>query len=197
MAVDRQLIIDHVSKLRPESSESGTIHSFGVYLNQLPADFWMQFGERIAGAVPADLRDSVYYLLYKAGNECGYHTGFGIITSPEWDAIVAPTLDGSPEEVLHAAFAVLAGFGWAKAEIVELDPGEKMVIRAYDYYESDFVHYGKSDGLLAPMLCGISSAFMDLAYGAVYPAGEGTFTCQQVKGIERGDDYGEFVVTKA
>jgi hypothetical protein len=99
--------------------------------------------------------------------------------------------------VLHAAFAVVTGFGWAKAEIVELDPGEKMVIRAYDYYESDFVHYGKSDGLLAPMLCGISSAFMDLAYGATYPAGEGTFTCQQVKGIERGDDYGEFVITKA
>jgi hypothetical protein len=53
----------------------------------------------------------------------------------------------------------------------------------------------------AYMLRGICGAFMDLAYGGPYDktgkTGLNTFTCQQVKGIECGDDYGEFLVTKA
>lgn len=42
---------------------------------------------------------------------------------------------------------------------------------------------------------------MDLAYGGTYdPTGKtalNTFSCIQTKGIEAGDAYGEFVVTKS
>ena len=48
---------------------------------------------------------------------------------------------------------------------------------------------------------GVCVAFMDLAYGGDYdPTGKTglrTFQCEQTKGIECGDEYGEFVVTKA
>ncbi len=37
---------------------------------------------------------------------------------------------------------------------------------------------------------------MDIAYGDPYPNGYGKFTCVQTKGIEMGDPYGEFIVTK-
>ena len=48
------------------------------------------------------------------------------------------------------------------------------------------------------MISGVSRAFMDIAFGdAPYPNGLGKFKCEQTKGIELGDEYGEFVVTPA
>ncbi len=53
----------------------------------------------------------------------------------------------------------------------------------------------------AYMIRGVCAAFMDLAYGGEYnPTGQTglrTFQCAQTKGIECGDDYGEFVVTRS
>ena len=75
-----------------------------------------------------------------------------------------------------------------------------MVVRAYDYYEADVVSYGKSNKMSAYMIRGVCAAFMELAYAGDYdPDGGpiGTFKCEQVKGIECGDSYGEFIVTKA
>jgi hypothetical protein len=75
-----------------------------------------------------------------------------------------------------------------------------MVIRAFNYYESDVVKYGKSDKMNAYMIRGISAAFMALAYAGEYSPKDTNklhaFNCQQIKGIECGDDYGEFIVTK-
>lgn len=134
-----------------------------------------------------------------AAHDCGYHTGYGIITSDEWKAVVEPMIENAPEDVLHGAFAVFTAWGWAKAEIVELDPGKRMVVRAYDYYEADSTKFGATRKPSAYMVRGVCSAFMDLAYGGAYdPTGKtglNTFECAQVKGIECGDDYGEFVVT--
>ena len=110
-------------------------------------------------------------------------------------------LEGTPKDVLRGAFAVLAAWGWAKADIVELDPNQRMVVRAYDYYESDVVRYGAVRRPRAYMIRGIAAAFMDLAYGGPYdPSGASglrTFCCAQTKGIECGDDYGEFIVRRA
>ena len=143
------------------------------------------------------MKPAAEYLLVNAAHECGYHTGFGIITSEEWDAVVAPMIEQAPEDVLHGAYAVFTAWGWAKSEIVELIPGEKMVVRAYDYYEADVVQRGTLSNKAAYMIQGVSAAFMDLAYGEPYPNGLRTFKCEQTKGIECGDEYGEFVVTKA
>jgi hypothetical protein len=78
-----------------------------------------------------------------------------------------------------------------------LVPGEKMVVRAYDYYEADIKDIEEVKHPFAYMLRGISRAFMDLAYGdKLYPNGFGKFKCEQGKAIELGDEYGEFVVTK-
>ena len=110
-------------------------------------------------------------------------------------------IENEPEDILHGAFAVFTAWGWAKAEIVELDPGERMVVRAYDYYEADVVAYGASPKHSAYMIRGVSAAFMDLAYGGPYDpttkTGFRTFECVQTRGIECGDEYGEFVVTRS
>jgi hypothetical protein len=110
-------------------------------------------------------------------------------------------IENVPEDVLYGAFAVLTALGWGKAEIHELIPGEKMIVRAYDYYEADVVKYGSSKKPSAYTLTGVSAAFMDLAYGGQYDitgkTGLNTFTAKQTKGVECGDYYAEIIVTKA
>lgn len=196
MSFNRKKVIEDVSKIGVSNNEAGLIEAFGVYVNRLPTSFWREFGERIVTAVPEDLRSAAWHLLYNAGHECGYHTGYGIITSEEWASAVQPHVRKAPEDVLHGAYAVFTAWGWGKAEIVELIPNERMVVRAYDYYEADGANKGFRPSPLAPMITGVSAAFMELAYGGPYPNGFGSFYGQQSKGIESGDDYGEFVVTR-
>jgi len=201
MAINRQKIIDDLSQINIMGDENGLIPAFGVFVNQLPAKFWNKFADRLVNIVDPELLDAAEYLLVDAARTCGYHTGYGIITSDEWNAVVKPMVE-KVEDVLHGAFAVFTAWGWAKSEIVELVPGEKMVVRAYDYYEADTAVYGKAPRPCAYMIRGVCAAFFALAYGGEYDAKEvrnamRMFNCAQTKGIECGDDYGEFVVTKA
>jgi hypothetical protein len=201
MSIDRKRIIDALSRVEVSSTDDGLVPGFGVLVNRLPTRFWNAFAERLVRSVGPDLVPSAEWLLVNAGHECSYHTGYGIITSPEWEAVVAPMIEDAPADVLHGAYAVFTAWGWAKSEIVDLVPAEKMVVRAYNYYEADVVGYGLSKRPCAYMLRGVSAAFMDLAYGGPYDAtGQTalrTFACAQTKGLECGDDYGEFVVTRA
>ena len=200
MAIDRKKIIDQMSQIEILPDKNGIIEGYNVLVTQFPTAFWNSFAERLTSKVSDDLRASTEYLLYNAAHECGYHTGYGIITSDEWNAVVKPMIEKIPEDILYGAFAIFTAWGWADSEIVELIPGKKMVVRAYDYYESDVVQFGASKKMSAYMIAGVSAAFMELAYAGDYdPNGKpiGTFQCQQVKGIECGDSYAEFVVTKA
>jgi len=200
MAINRKKIIEDMSKLEIVGGANGLIEGFGVFVNQLPAAFWNGFGARLTAKAPPDLLEATEGLLVNAAHECGYHTGYGIMTSDEWNAVVKPMVENAPEDLLHGAFAVLAAWGWAATEVVSLDPGKHMVVRAYDYYERDAVSFGQAKRPGAYMLQGICAAFMDLAYGGSYDktgkSGIYTFTCRQVKGIECGDDYGEFDVVR-
>lgn len=194
-------IIEEMSKVKVLGNEEGLIPAFGVFVQQLPAEFWNGFARRIVNSVPEDLIEPAEVLLVNAAHECGYHTGYGIITSDEWKQEVSPMIEKAPEDVLHGAFAVFTAWGWAQSEVIDIIPNEKMVVRAYDYYESDVMLYGQAARPSAYMIRGVTAAFMDLAYGGEYdPDGKSgihTFRCEQTKGIEIGDDYGEFIVTRA
>ncbi len=203
MAIDRKKIIDDMSKVSVVANADGIIPAFNVLVNSFPADFWNEFTRRMMNAVEDDIKDAVEELLINAAHECGYHTGYGIITSKEWDAIVKPMVE-NVEDVLYGAFAVFTAWGWADAEITELIPGEKMVISSSNYYEADIADKfpgKKAPRLSAYMIRGVSGAFMDLAYGGDYDktgnSGIYTFRCKQTKGIELGDPYGEFIVMKS
>ncbi|HSV98985.1 MAG TPA: hypothetical protein VLI39_02360 [Sedimentisphaerales bacterium] len=199
--LNREKIVANMSKIQVRGDARGIIEGFNVFVTQLPAKFWNSFADRLVSKVEPEMVEATEYLLINAAHECGYHTGYGIITSDEWNAVVQPMVKNVPEDILHGAYAVFTAWGWANSEIVELIPGEKMVVRAYDYYEADVVAHGRSNRPSAYMIRGVSAAFMDLAYGGSYdPTGKTglrTFKCEQTKGIECGDDYGEFVVTRA
>jgi hypothetical protein len=200
MAIQRKQIINQMSQIEILPDANGIIEGYNVLVTQFPTTFWNSFAERLTSKVPSDMLHATEYLFYNAAHECGYHTGYGIITSDEWNAVVKPMVEKVPEDILYGAYAVFTAWGWADSEIVELIPGEKMVVRAYDYYESDIVKFGASKKLSAYMIAGVSAAFMELAYAGDYDnkgKAIGTYECKQVKGIECGDSYAEFVVTKA
>lgn len=195
MAIDRKAIIENMSKIQVEGNEEGLIPAFGVYVQQLPTDFWNEFAAKMVRSVRPDLVEHCEGLLIDAAHQCGYHTGHGIITSDEWNRVVGPMVEKVPEDVLHGAFAIFTAWGWADAEIVELVPEELMVVRAYNYYEADGAKKSGVNRPFAYMIRGVAGAFMDLAYGGPYPNGLYSYVCAQTKGIEVGDAYGEFVVT--
>ena len=196
MAVNRAKVIEELSKLRLEGNEEGLIPALGVYVQQLPADFWNRFSLTMVMSETGSVQREIEKMLVDAAQNCGYHTGYGIITSDDWNAVVGPMIDKVPEDILHGAYAVFAAWGWADAEIVELSPGERTVIRARSYYEADGAIRAGFKQRSAYMIRGVSAAFMDLAYGEGYPKGRGTFTCSQTMGLEVGDPHGEFVVTR-
>lgn len=193
MTVMRDKVVKDLVKVEVEANEDGLIPEFNVLVNQLPTAFWDEFADRIIAAAPADRHAAIEADLVECAHECGYHTGYGIITSEEFKSIVMPMVTEGAKDVLRGAYAVLTAWGWAKSGIVQIVEGEKMTIRATDYYEADG---HKSDRKVAFMIRGISTAFFELAYGEPYPNGMGKYQCDQLKGIECGDPFGEFVVTK-
>ena len=67
--------------------------------------------ERLVRSIDVDLLEAGEDLLVNAAHECGYHTGYGIITSEEWKAVVQPMIEKVPEDILYGAFAVFTAWG--------------------------------------------------------------------------------------
>lgn len=192
MTVMRDTVVKSLAKVRVQGDENGLIPEYDVLVNLLPVSLLNKFSERILAAAPADKKGMVEEGLVRAAYECGYHTGCGIITSDIFNEVVLPMVTEGEKDILRGAYAAFTAWGWAKSGIVQLKEAERMVIRANDYYEADSV----GEGLRAYMLRGLCQAFFDLTYADPYPDGMDTYVCQQTKGIEVGDPYGEFVVTK-
>lgn len=192
MTVMRDQVVKQLVKVEVGANEDGLIPAFNVLVNQLPAAFWNSVSERMMAIAPPERKADMEKALVNCAYECGYHTGYGIITSPEFQSVVMPMVTEGAKDVLRGAYAVFTAWGWAKSGIVQIKEGERMTVRAVDYYEQD----SGGEGKRAFMIRGVSSAFMELAYAAPYPNGMNTFTSDQTRGIETGDDYGEFVVTK-
>jgi hypothetical protein len=192
MAVQRDVVVNQLAGIEAKANDEGLIPAFNVFVNILPTTFWNGFSERFLAAVTPSRRDEAERGLVTCARECGYNTGYGIITSPEFKAVVEPMVTEGAKDILRGAFAVFTAWGWAKSGIVQIKEGERMIIRAMDYYEAD----GAPGDHRAFMIRGVSSAFFDLAYGIPYPNGLGTFDCVQTRGLESGDQFGEFEVTK-
>ncbi|MFH1138474.1 MAG: hypothetical protein V1816_20555 [Pseudomonadota bacterium] len=191
MTVQREIIVKQIVNLNTQSKD-GQIELFGLLLNRLPVAFWNTVSERLLKAVPADKREEVKAALIDCAVENGYHTGHGILSSPAFKALVGPMVTEGPKDLLRGLFAIFSAAGWAKSGIVQIKEAEKMVIRAVDYFEAD----GAPGEKRAFMIIGACAAFFDLVYGPPFPDGLGAFQCEQVAGIECGDPFGQFVVTK-
>ena len=192
MTVMRDQVVEQLVGIEARPNDDGLIPAFNVLVNQLPSTFWNTVAERMMALAPPEREDDMEAALVRCAYECGYHTGYGIITSPEFESVVMPMVTDGAKDVLRGAYAVFTAWGWAKSGIVQIKEGQRMTVRAVDYYEAD----SGGKGPRAYMIRGVSSAFFELAYADPYPDGMDTFTCEQTRGIEVGDQFGEFVVTK-
>jgi hypothetical protein len=192
MTVMRDQVVKQLVTIEANANEDGLIPAFNVLVNQLPTAFWNTVAERMMAITPPARKQEMEASLVNCAYECGYHTGYGIITSPEFQSVVMPMVSEGAKDVLRGAFAVFTAWGWAKSGIVQIKENERMVVRAVDYYEQD----SGGEGRRAYMIRGVSTGFMELAYANEYPNGMNTFTCEQTRGIEAGDEFGEFVITK-
>jgi len=192
MTVMRDQVVEQLVGIEARPNDDGLIPAFNVLVNQLPSTFWNTVAERMMSIAPPEREDDMEAALVRCAYECGYHTGYGIITSPEFESVVMPMVTDGAKDVLRGAYAVFTAWGWAKSGIVQIKEGQRMTVRAVDYYEAD----SGGKGLRAYMIRGVSSAFFELAYADPYPDGMDTFACEQTRGIEVGDQFGEFVVTK-
>jgi hypothetical protein len=193
MTVLRDKVVKDLVNITITSNQVGLIPNFNVLVNQLPTAFWNSFAERMMAAAPPERRADLEKGLIQCAYECGYHTGYGIITSEEFKSVVMPMVTEGAKDVLRGAYAVFTAWGWAKSGIMQIKEGENMTVRATDYYESDGA---KGTDKRAFMIRGVSTAFFELAYSDPYPNGMNKFSCAQTKGIECNDQFGEFVVTK-
>lgn len=192
MTVMRDQVVKQLVNIEAQANDDGLIPAFNVLVNQMPSAFWNTVAERMMSIVSPEREKEMEDALVRCAYECGYHTGYGIITSPEFQAVVTPMVTEGAKDVLRGAYAVFTAWGWAKSGIVQIKEGERMTVRAVDYYEAG----SKGKGPRAYMIRGVSAAFFELAYANPYPNGMDTFICEQTRGIEVGDPYGEFVVTK-
>ena len=202
MAIDRNKIIKNVSQIINFADTTGIIDDFDLYLTLAPVGLWNSFSQRLVNSVDPELVDATEYMLKNAAQECAYHTAYNIMQSPEWASIVKPmlTMGSFQEDAIHALCAFVSALGWGNIYIEELVPREKLVLRASDYYEANVITLGYARTPFAYMLTGVSAAFMDIIYGGPYEVtlqtGFGAYKSKQTKGIECGDEYGEFVVEK-
>lgn len=192
MTVMRDQVVKQLVQVEVKANDDGLIPGFNVLVNQLPCAFWNTVSERMMAITPPDRKQAMESALVNCAYECGYHTGYGIITSPEFEAVVTPMVTEGAKDVLRGAYAVFTAWGWAKSGVVQIKEGETMTIRAADYYEAD----SGGEGRRAYMIRGVSAAFMELAYAAPYPNGMNTFRSEQTRGLETGDQFGEFSVSK-
>ena len=111
---------------------------------------------------------------------------------------MTPMVENKEDQILGFV-AVAVAFGWGDLAIEELDPGEKLVMRASDSYEARgyLEQYGLAKSEKCYMLRGVTAAFMDLVYGGDYPDSCFTFAAQEPRCRAKGDPYCEFVARRS
>jgi hypothetical protein len=180
MAVDSRKIIEVASTLQITSNERGIMGAFGIYALMNYNEFYFKLVTRMTGKMDDTEAQLIERNLYDAVLECGYHTLHGVRTSMHWREHVLPMID-SPEDEVYALVAFTNIFGIGYIEVVELEPGEKLVTTVKNSYDAKryLQEYGLQRRGRCYMFNGCTASYMDLVYGPRYPAGMGTFISEE------------------
>lgn len=211
--VDEAAIIEAVADLDLTGNDEGLIPAFGLYLTRNYADYYNKSSFRFLYAVAEEMDsiDVAVELLAETGHLCGFYTFGGIMTSPEWDAVVEPMIETSADWI-HGMVAIINALGWGIWRVEELVPGRRLVIRAYDCYESlgHLRWFGEADRPVEFLVEGGATALMNLVYYGDVSEWDGVddakyydlfkdrggFDGRLTRSIATGDDYVEAVVTR-
>lgn len=211
--VDEGAIVEAVGDLDLSGDEDGLVQRFGLSLTRNYADYYNKASFRFVDAVERELGtlDPARTLLAEAGHISGFHTFGGFVTSPEWETLVEPRVD-SPRGRVHGMVAVANALGWGTWRVEELVPDERLVIRAYNAYESagHLRWFGEADEPVEFLVQGGARALMNLVYYGDVTDRDGTsrelyyelfrenggFDAAFTHSIAAGDDYVRVEVTR-
>lgn len=139
-AVDEAAIIEAVSGLplfgKSGLEDTGLIDAFGVVLTNHFADYYNHisyesyYGMLNAGMPLAQTQD----VFVQGGHICAFNTFGGIMSSPEWDAVVRP-MCRNDEDWIHGMIAIVNALGWGIWRVEKIVPGRELIIRSYNSYE--------------------------------------------------------------
>ncbi len=138
--VDEAAIIQAVSGLplfgKSGLEDTGLIDAFGVVLTNHFADYYnyisyeSYYGMLKAGMPLAQTQD----VFVQGGHICAFNTFGGIMSSPEWDAVVRP-MCRNDEDWIHGMIAIANALGWGVWRVEKIVPGRELIIRVYNSYE--------------------------------------------------------------
>ena len=216
-AVDENAIIQAVSGLplfgKSGLQDTGLIDAFGVVLTNHYADYYNRisyesyYGMIEAGMPVAQTQD----VFVQGGHICAFNTFGGIMSSPEWDAVVRP-MCRTDEDWIHGMIAIANALGWGVWRVERIVPGRQLIIRVYNSYEG--VGYKRmyplsNDKTLSFLVMGgvqgLAHLFWKIDikqrpqlnqefYANVFNSPENSFSVKQTHAIAAGDEYDRVVV---
>ena len=199
--VNMDAITDAISQMPLYGDDQGLIPGFGIYISNVPAQFYNQISYNFEAELAKkgkDAAESARTLLAFGGEVCGIHTFHGIMNSNEWEAMIAPMIKTKPDNIF-ALTAITNAFGWGNWYVEDIKPGKNMTMRAYNSYESLGYRemYGKSDVPRCYMLSGVAASFMELIFSpGTLESKFGKYFSEETMCIAKGDPYCEFVIEK-
>lgn len=167
-AVDRQAITRAVAEMPLPVNDEGLIPVFGVYASRLHADYYNRisfaFEREMAAAAGNEGVKVAAGLFIEAGHICAFNTMGGIMTSPEWDALMSPMLK-TRKDWVHGIVAWWNACGYGAGKVVDLSPTE-LTVRLYNDYESVGYRrmYGTADHGISYLMMGGFAGIMNLIY---------------------------------
>lgn len=215
--VDEEQIISVVKTLplygKRGPNETGLIDAFGVVLTNHFADYYNRisyetyFAMRNAGMPDEESKE----MFIQAGHICAFNTFGGIMSSPEWYSLVAPTCD-TREDWLHGMIAVINALGWGVFRVEKIDVEKEFIVRVYNSYEGvgyrrmypvttdkniSFLGMGAVLGLIH-LLWKVDirecPALTQEFYVKQFNRPENSYNVEQTHAIAAGDEYDRFVV---
>lgn len=212
--IDESEVIEAVQGLGLSGNEDGLIPQFGVQLTNGYAEYYNKGCFRTADQIVEEMGDiSVAEEMFvEAGHICGFNTMGGIMTSPEWDAVVKPMIE-TQEDWIHGIVAVINALGWGTWRVEELEPDESLTIRVYNPYESVGYErwFGTPDYMADFTATGVAAALMNLVYEGdimespaltdeyyfeLFQSKEDSFEGEQTVCAAQGEDFSEIQVSR-
>ncbi len=214
--VDEGAIIQAVSGLplfgKSGVQDTGLIDAFGVVLTNHFADYYNYISyESYYGMLRAGLPlDQTKDVFIQGGHVCAFNTFGGIMSSPEWDAVVRP-MCRNDQDWIHGMIAIVNALGWGVWRVEKIVPGRELVIRVYNSYEGVGYKrmYGETKELETSFLIlggvqGLAHLFWKIDikkrpklsqefYTTVFNSPENKFSVKQTHSIAAGHEYDRVV----
>ncbi len=166
--VDYEGIFAALTGMEIVGDETGSIPAFGVYLTRHYANYYnrisFEFVHALVEMMGSDGAAMAEPLLVEAGHVCAFNTFGGIMNSPEWDALIKPSLK-SREDWVHGIVAAVNALGWGRWQVTDLSADEATIV-IHDDYESvgHLAAYGESKYPVAHLARGAAMGIMNLVY---------------------------------